>query len=309
MIALNSDSKAAVLIDYENVVRARTSDGNEDFVSNILTQVGSRASIVVRRAYGDWGRFAKAKRHLARLGFELIELPSGCAGKNRADIKLAVDAMELALTRDFIDTFAIVSGDSDFVPLAAKLQELNRDLWWFASSHSYSELLSPYCSELTLLSDAEAVTTAHQSNMRKSAVSAVAVAVAPTAPVLTLRPELLSMLSWSILACFEQSNVEEHRFDQVIHAFRKLYPETKLETELGNIKFPHRTLAKHLDELGLIVWRLDAELGKHVCRMGALVMDLAIALPRPLLFFEVAEDIQMRLAKQSWKSPEREEVK
>ncbi len=134
----------AVFIDFDNVARA------EDFDPRALVSaLKERGRLVAKRAYGDWGRYAKYRKNLLEASFEFIELPShGAQGKNSADIKLVVDALEMALTHEHIDTYVIVSGDSDFVPLISKLRELNRYVVVVGSRDATSKLLRNYCDEL-----------------------------------------------------------------------------------------------------------------------------------------------------------------
>src|SRR4026207_760570 len=93
----------------------------------IADALAERGRVVVRRAYADWSMFDDARRELTRHHIELIEIPQrmGTVRKNAADIKLAVDAIELSFEREYITTFVIGTGDSDFTPLVHQLRELN----------------------------------------------------------------------------------------------------------------------------------------------------------------------------------------
>jgi len=118
----------AVLIDFENIAagaeREKLGRVNVELIMNRLKEKGR---ILVSRSYADWGRFAKYKQQLLLEGVNLFELPShGMGDKNRADVALVVDCMELAYTKPYVDTFVLVSGDSDFTPLITKLKELNK---------------------------------------------------------------------------------------------------------------------------------------------------------------------------------------
>src|SRR5262245_30153168 len=114
----------------------------------VLDRLAEKGRVVVKRAYADWGRYREAKIDLQNAGLELIEMPSAREGaKNRADIKLAVDAMELAYSRVHVDNFVIVSGDSDFTPLVGKLRELNKRVTGMGNEESSSDLLIANCDE------------------------------------------------------------------------------------------------------------------------------------------------------------------
>lgn len=118
----------AVLIDFENIAAgAERENLGRVNVELIMNRLKDKGRILVSRSYADWGRFAKYKQQLLREGVNLFELPShGMGDKNRADVALVVDCMELAYTKPYVDTFVLVSGDSDFTPLITKLKELNK---------------------------------------------------------------------------------------------------------------------------------------------------------------------------------------
>ena len=126
----------AVFIDYENFAygaagaahkrTSRTHRKTPDMKS-VFGRLVDKGRITVKRAYCDWQRFKQDITPLHELGIELIEIPDrSSTGKNSADIRLAVDATEMCLTKEHIDTFAILSGDSDFSPLVAKLKEFGK---------------------------------------------------------------------------------------------------------------------------------------------------------------------------------------
>ena len=117
----------AVLVDFENMARPGAKSRGDFDINLVLSRLAEQGRVVVKRAYADWSRYREAKMDLQNAGLELIEMPSAREGaKNRADIKLAVDAMELAYSREHLDNFVIVSGDSDFTPLVGKRRELNK---------------------------------------------------------------------------------------------------------------------------------------------------------------------------------------
>jgi hypothetical protein len=114
-----------------------------------MDALAERGRVVARRAYADWTLFADDRRTLVEHNCELIDIPqrTGTVRKNAADIKLAVDAMELAYERAFVSTFVIASGDSDFTPLVAALRALNRRVIGIGVKGSTSGLLPPACDE------------------------------------------------------------------------------------------------------------------------------------------------------------------
>ena len=115
--------------------------------------------MIARKAYADWSYFDEDRRMLTRAHVELIEIPQrmGASRKNAADIKMAVDAIELAFERDYITTFVICTGDSDFTPLVHKLRELNKRVIGVGVKDSTSALLPPACDEFLFYDTLEGV--------------------------------------------------------------------------------------------------------------------------------------------------------
>ncbi len=148
----NGDQRIALFIDFENLV-TRTGIAADTFdLQPALDTLLEKGKVVFRRAYADWTRFGKASERLHDLGVELVDVPpSTRAGKNGADVRLVIDALELAYLREHIDTFVIASGDSDFCPLAYKLREKDRTVIGMAVRESTSQLFVKACDEFVYL--------------------------------------------------------------------------------------------------------------------------------------------------------------
>jgi uncharacterized protein (TIGR00288 family) len=150
-VLVDQEERIALFLDYENLaLGARDNLGGMAFdFRPIADALAERGRVVVRRAYADWSFFDEDRRMLTRSHVELIEIPQrmGASRKNAADIKMAVDAMELAFEREYISTFAICTGDSDFTPLVHKLRELNKRVIGVGVEKSTSALLPPACDE------------------------------------------------------------------------------------------------------------------------------------------------------------------
>ncbi|HZG92052.1 MAG TPA: NYN domain-containing protein [Pseudonocardia sp.] len=148
---ITDDERIALFLDYENLaIGARDGLGVVPFdFGPIADALAERGRVVARRAYADWSAFDEDRRLLARAQVELIEIPQRIGGsrKNAADIKMAVDAIQLAYERGFITTFAIGTGDSDFTPLVHKLRELDKRVIGIGVQSSTSALLPPACDE------------------------------------------------------------------------------------------------------------------------------------------------------------------
>ncbi|MCP4004396.1 MAG: NYN domain-containing protein [bacterium] len=148
-------SNIAVYIDLENVAIGVSDARLKSFdVDLVFARLVDKGNLVVRKAYADWGRYDEYKRPLHAAGVELIDLPgSRITGKNSADIKMVVDALELSYTKPHIDTFALVTGDSDFYPLVAKLRENNKHTMAVGVKNSTSPLLIDSCDEFIFYDD------------------------------------------------------------------------------------------------------------------------------------------------------------
>ncbi len=179
------DERIALFLDYENLaIGARESLGKALFdLRPIADALAERGRVVVRRAYADWSNFDEDRRMLTRHQVELIEIPQrmGATRKNAADIKMAVDAIELSFERDYITTFVLGTGDSDFTPLVHKLRELNRRVIGVGIEASTSALLPPACDEFLFYERLEGVepalpgarSAASRGRSRRSTSSAV----------------------------------------------------------------------------------------------------------------------------------------
>lgn len=146
------DQRIALFIDFENLVTRTGLPADTFDLQPALDTLLEKGKVVFRRAYADWTRFAAATQRLHDLGVELVDVPpSTRAGKNGADVRLVIDALELAYLREHIDTFVIASGDSDFCPLAYKLRENDRNVVGMAVKESTSPLFVKACDEFIYL--------------------------------------------------------------------------------------------------------------------------------------------------------------
>lgn len=143
------DERIALFLDFENLALGARDRGERLDMGVVMEALSERGRVVVRRAYADWNLFSEHRAGLVGERIEMIEVPqrTGMVRKNAADIKLAVDALELAFQREFITTFVIGSGDSDFTPLVLKLRELNKKVIGVGVEGSTSELLPGACDE------------------------------------------------------------------------------------------------------------------------------------------------------------------
>jgi uncharacterized protein (TIGR00288 family) len=155
-MAAPSDSiNMALFCDFENVaLGVRDAKYAKFDISIVLERLLLKGSIVVKKAYCDWERYKEFKPDMHEASFELIEIPHvRMSGKNSADIRMVVDALDLCYTKSHVDTFVIISGDSDFSPLVSKLRENNKTVIGVGVKNSSSDLLVANCDEFIFYDD------------------------------------------------------------------------------------------------------------------------------------------------------------
>jgi uncharacterized protein (TIGR00288 family) len=152
---VNGDRNLALFCDFENVALGVRESNYADFDMRLVVQkLLVKGSIVVKKAYCDWERYKGYKKAMHEAAFELIEIPHvRQSGKNSADIRMVVDALDLCYTKEHIDTFVIISGDSDFSPLVSKLRENAKTVIGVGVKNSTSDLLISNCDEFIYYDD------------------------------------------------------------------------------------------------------------------------------------------------------------
>ena len=155
MSSASEDQNLAIFCDFENVALGVRDARIEKFNINlVLERLLVKGSVVVKKAYCDWERYKQFKAVMHDAAFELIEIPhTRQSGKNSADIRMVVDALDLCYTKEHIDSFVIVSGDSDFSPLVSKLRENNKTVIGVGVKSSTSDLLMSNCDEFIFYDD------------------------------------------------------------------------------------------------------------------------------------------------------------
>ncbi|MGQ0553891.1 MAG: NYN domain-containing protein [Planctomycetota bacterium] len=149
------DNKLALFIDMDNVViGVRDARFDKFDIELVLARLVEKGDLIVKKAYADWSNHTTYKRPLHEAAIELIDIPeSRRTGKNSADIKMVVDAMELSYAKPHIDTFVLVSGDSDFSPLVSKLRENGKHIIGLGVKNSSARLLIDNCDEFVFYDD------------------------------------------------------------------------------------------------------------------------------------------------------------
>ena len=147
----------AVFVDFENLALGFKGKTDKRFdIQKVLERLVEKGKIIVKKAYADWAEYSDYKRALHEAAIELIDIPRrSVSGKNSADIRLCVDAIDLCYSKEHIDTFVIVSGDSDFSPLVSKLKENGKGVIGLGMKESSSNLLINNCDEFIYYEDLE----------------------------------------------------------------------------------------------------------------------------------------------------------
>src|SRR5258706_14823565 len=215
-----SDTKSlAVFCDFENVaLGVREAKYAQFDISKVLERLLLKGSIVVKKAYCDWDRYKEFKAPMHQASCELIEIPHvRVSGKNSADIRMVVDALDLCYTKAHVDSFVIISGDSDFSPLVSKLRENNKYVIGIGVRDSTSDLLSANCDEFIFYDDlvraqeAKKTRAAKKKPAKPAAAEAANGAAAEPAPKSDddRRQEALDLLVETIEALVAERGEEE----------------------------------------------------------------------------------------------------
>ncbi len=155
MAAQSGINNMALFCDFENIaLGVRDAKFSKFDIDKVLERLLLKGSIVVKKAYCDWDRYKAFKGPMHEASFELIEIPHvRISGKNSADIRMVVDALDLCYTKSHVDAFVIISGDSDFSPLVSKLRENNKTVIGVGVKNSTSDLLIANCDEFIFYDD------------------------------------------------------------------------------------------------------------------------------------------------------------
>ncbi len=283
----STNSNIALLVDYENVAQP-TGAG----LAAIISQVSREGTVVLRRAYANWGRFSSHKSHLRDAGFEMIDVVS-THGKNSVDIKLVVDAMEIAFCKDHIDTFVIVSGDSDFIPLVTKLNELNRRAWLCVGSQSVSPTLAKFCFRMPNHSKPTKLTN-HTTAKIGPTIPNNSPVPSLARPSVTLSPSQQEFFQLALQVC-DALIIPPLPMNWLFAVVRRLDPQFDLTPCVGLGKRPHVRTLEYLQQLGLVKFWFDDQEGNYLLSVSAELQALQLA-PEEHPNFESAVEVLQHLA-------------
>jgi len=244
----------AVFIDFENLAlglaprgggrRAKKTDILD--MKRVLERLVEKGKVVAKRAYADWSRFSDYVTPLHELGIELTEIPErGVTGKNSADIRLVVDAMELSYAKDHIDTFVIVSGDSDFTPLVLRLKENGKTVVGVGMKDSTSDLLAANCDEFIYYED----------------IGASAGGMPTLGDTVTRKKKPAFQLLFDTIDALQRENVGNMHSSLVKDTMKRKQPQFS-ETSYGYRSFTQ--LLEDAQNLGFITLKKDPRSGTYV---------------------------------------------
>ena len=202
-MAANSDTRSlALFCDFENIaLGVREAKYAQFDIGKVLERLLLKGTIVVKKAYCDWDRYKDFKAPMHAAAFELIEIPHlRQSGKNSADIRMVVDALDLCYTKSHVDTFVVISGDSDFSPLVSKLRENAKNVIGVGVKNSSSDLLIANCDEFIFYDDLVREDEAKRRAARKRREAHPPAAVKEAAPTEDKKQEALDLVLETVLA-------------------------------------------------------------------------------------------------------------
>jgi uncharacterized protein (TIGR00288 family) len=251
----------AVFCDFENVALGVKEAKYADFdIGKVLERLLLKGSIVVKKAYCDWDRYKDFKKDMHQASFELIEIPHvRMSGKNSADIRMVVDALDLCYTKAHVDTFVIISGDSDFSPLVSKLRENNKVVIGVGVKKSTSDLLMANCDEFILYDDLVREKDKKQSRRKKVPVTEAGTAPKNASAEPDKKQEALDLAMETVEALFAERTSEEKIWGSMVKQALKRRNPGFSESYYG-----YRSFGKLLDEAearGLLTLEPDEKSG------------------------------------------------
>ena len=215
-----SDSTMAVFLDLENIaLGARDARFPRFDIQKVLERLLLKGHIVVKKAYCDFDRYKEFKRDLHEAAFELIEIPHlRMSGKNSADIRMVVDALDLCYTKGHVDTFVILSGDSDFSPLVSKLRENDKTVIGVGVKNSTSDLFINNCDTFIYYDDLVQVAPSRGRARPRASAATPASSASPASPTGGTKASAAAPVD-------AKAALLEKTFDQVVETVEDLAEE------------------------------------------------------------------------------------
>ncbi len=281
-MAGNPDNTSmALFCDFENIaLGVRDAKYAQFDIGKVLERLLLKGSIVVKKAYCDWARYKEFKAPMHEASFELIEIPHvRQSGKNSADIRMVVDALDLCYTKSHVDTFVIISGDSDFSPLVSKLRENNKRVIGVGVKAATSDLLAANCDEFIFYDD---LVREIEAKKRRSARKAPAKPTADTKksvepkneakplderPEPSKREEAIDLVVETVEALVAERGEEEKIWGSMVKQTLKRRKPGFSESYYGYRSFGE--LLEDARKRKLLILERDEKSGQHIIRLPA----------------------------------------
>jgi uncharacterized protein (TIGR00288 family) len=261
----------ALFCDFENVaLGVRDAKYAQFDIARVLERLLLKGNIVVKKAYCDWQRYKEFKSVMHEAAFELIEIPHvRQSGKNSADIRMVVDALDLCYTKAHVDTFVIISGDSDFSPLVSKLRENNKHVIGVGVKDSTSDLLSDNCDEFIFYDDLVREQEAKKTRTRSRTPSRDATTASKTATPKTedqKRQEALDFVIETVEALLAERGEGEKLWGSMVKQTLKRRKPGFTESYYGYRSFGD--LLQDAQKHKLLILERDEKSGQYGIRMA-----------------------------------------
>ena len=272
MAAQPEITNMALFCDFENVaLGVRDAKYAQFDIKKVLERLLLKGSIVVKKAYCDWDRYKEFKATMHEAAFELIEIPHvRQSGKNSADIRMVVDALDLCYTKAHVDTFVIISGDSDFSPLVSKLRENNKYVIGIGVKDSTSDLLRANCDEFIYYDDLVRAQEAKQKRTEKKATVKAVTGKAKPSPAKSeddKRQEALDFIVETVEALIAERGSDEKIWGSMVKTTMQRRKPGFAESYYGYRSF--KELVEDAQSRKLLVVVRDEKSGQYTIRLPA----------------------------------------
>ena len=262
-------SNMALYCDFENIALGVRDARYAQFdIKKVLERLLLKGSIVVKKAYCDWERYKEFKATMHEASFELIEIPHvRQSGKNSADIRMVVDALDLCYTKAHVDAFVIISGDSDFSPLVSKLRENNKYVIGIGVKNSTSDLLSANCDEFIFYDDLVREQEAKLKRIEKKAPARAAAAKKPAAAKSEddKRQDALDFIVETVEALIAERGSDEKIWGSLVKTTMQRRRPGFTESFYGFRSF--KELVEDAQKRGLLIVVRDEKSGQYTVRL------------------------------------------
>lgn len=266
MVSNTENTNIALFCDFENIALGVRDAKYKTFdINKVLERLLLKGSIVVKKAYCDWDRYKDFKKTMHEAAFELIEIPhTRQSGKNSADIRMVVDALDLCYTKLHVDTFVIISGDSDFSPLVSKLRENNKNVIGIGVKDSTSNLLSANCDEFIFYDDLVREQKPTRKPIEKKSVTSPNAINSNKTP--SKRQEALDFIVETLEALSEERGEDDKMWGSMVKQTMKRRRPGFTESAYGYRSF--RELVEDAQKHNLLIMDRDEKTGQYTIHLS-----------------------------------------